>query len=155
MQFCLMKYRLQVLGVISGLLFFSSHFSFAQQHVDSFVVEGYTFSQDRTQLTKVVNECSDYLNKVTMKTADKTIFEKSFCGTDEKDIHFIHKGYLTVLEYYSSSVGWFEYVVFDLCKHRIITTKRIEEGQGKFKWEEFISLDEEFKNKFVVKVVNF
>lgn len=150
-----MKYRLQALGVISALLIFGICPLYSQQHIDSFVVEGYAFNQDRVELTKVVDECSDYLNKITVKEGDKTIFTKSICGVDVSDVRFIHKGYLTVLEHYSSPVGWFEYVVFDLCKHRIITTKRIEEGQGKFKWEEFISLDEAFKKKYVEKVVSF
>ncbi len=150
-----MKCWLRVLGVISTFLILGSQTSNAQQTVESFVVDGYTFSQDRKELTKVVDECSDYLNRITVKSGSKTIFVQKICGEDINDVRFIHKGYLTVLEHYSSSVGWFEYIVFDLCKHRIITTKRIEEGQGIFEWKEFITLDEAFKKKFVEKVTSF
>lgn len=124
------------------------------QRPETFVVNDCTFSLERKQLTKVVDDCSDYLNKITLKTGGKVIFETSICGTDAIDVQFIHKGYLTVLEHYSSSVGWFEYYVFDVCKTRIVKTKRIDQGV-KLNWEEFIELKPDFKSKYVEKVTEF
>ena len=124
------------------------------QQPETFIVNGCTFTLERKQLTKVVADCSDYLNKVTVKAESKIVFETTICGTDLKDVQFIHKGYLTVLEYYSSSVGWFEYHIFDVCKRRIIKTRRIDQGE-KLNWEDFIELSPDFKNKYVKKVTEF
>jgi len=134
-----------------GILIIPCH---AQQKSELFTIEGYVFNDEQTQLTKLVENCSDYLHKISMKSAGSTIFERSFCGVDSKDVQFIQKGYLTVLEHYSSPVGWYEYVVFDLCKKRIMLTKRIDEGE-KFSWEQFIELKKDFKEKYIVKIQNF
>ena len=147
------KVNLLVLGVCSLLLIGPN--SYSQELVETFKIEGYVFRHERQELKKVTNECSGYLNGVSVKAGGKVIFNSSICGVDLNDVRFIQKGYLTVLENYSSPVGWFEYLVFDLCKKRVIKTKRIDEGKGKFAWDQFIEPDETFRKKYVAEVTNF
>jgi hypothetical protein len=154
MESCSLKFRLLVTG-ISFILLLIGRNSYSQQPVETFKIEGYVFSHERQQLKKLTNECSDYLNRVSVKADGKVIFNNSICGVDINDVRFIQKGYLTVLEHYSSPVGWFEYFVFDLCKKRIIKTKRIDEGKGKFTWEKFIELDQSFRKQYVAEVTSF
>ena len=155
-HYCFGQFRLTVIALItSAFLILGSFNAYCQQRVESFTIDNCNFKHDRQQLTKVVKQCSDYLNKITLTVSGKKIYEVELCGVDESDVRFIHKGYLTVLERYSSAAGWFEYTVFDLCKKRIITTRRVEEGTAKFAWEEFIKLEEPFKTKYVDKVKDF
>jgi hypothetical protein len=149
-----MRFKLRLRVFSSLLLVLVINCSYSQQMVGTFTVNDCTFIHTRKQLDKMVSECSDYLNKITIKAGGKVVFENSICGVDVNDVQFIHKGYITVLEHYSSPVGWFEYIVFDVCKNRIITTKRIDEGV-KINWEEFIELKEPFKTKYVEQVTNF
>src|SRR5258705_12418608 len=133
-QSCYLKFRSLVIGVTSSLLLLAGSNSYSQQLVETFRIEGYVFRHERQELKKLTDECSNYLNRVSMKDGGKVIFNNSICGVDINDVSFIQKGYLTILEHYSSPVGWFEYFVIDLCKKRIIKTKRIDEGKGKFVW---------------------
>jgi hypothetical protein len=149
-----MKFTFEALAFICLVLGICNIPCNAQQKIDSFTIQGYVFSDDQVQLTKLVDNCSDYLHKISMRSANSTVFEVSFCGVDSKDVQFIQKGYLTVLEHYSSPVGWSEYVVFDICKKRIMLTRRIEEGE-KISWDQFIDMNKDFKDNYIVRIQEF
>jgi hypothetical protein len=120
------------------------------------MIEGYSFSVKTELVSKVKDGCGLYWNNVMVASPNKkTVFSNNLCGEDSKDVTFIQKGYMTILEHYSSSVGRFQYYIFDLCKKRMIKTKKIDEGAGKFEWQEFIVMKEEFRKKYVESVVNF
>ena len=158
-QYFLIPSRLRGLEslTITSILFFATFFAKAQlAKEDTFEIEGYSFSMKTELVSKIKDGCGLYWNNVVVKSPSKKIlFANNLCGEDNEDVTFIHRGYLTILEHYSSSVGIFQYYIFDLCKKRMIKTKKIDQGPGKFSWEKFIDLDEEFKRKHVEKVVPF
>jgi hypothetical protein len=112
---------------------------------------GFTFKLERKELKVLTDGCTE--NRVTLSVMHNGVacFSKIFCVADKSDIRFTQKGYMTVVEHYSSPVGWTIFYVFDLCKKRVIVTNRIDEGQS-LNWDDFIELKDSTKKKFVEKI---
>jgi len=149
-----MRCKLQVLGVISVLLI-TTYSSYAQLPEDVFILEGYKFKIEKKELQKVTDGCGEILNRLTLENGSDLIFSETICTSEIGDIRFHTKGYLTVVERYSSPVGWTEFYIFDICKKRLIKTKRVEEGQTNLGWEQFIELTESTRKKYVSQVIDF
>ena len=81
----------------------------------------------------------------------KKIYQGQICSAELSDVKFIRKGYLTVVEHYSSPVGWSQFYVFDLCKMRLFVTKKLQESPG-LNWENFIDVSDEFNAKYIAEV---
>jgi hypothetical protein len=128
--------------------------SLQAQEVEKFEANGFVFSLSSKELKAITNGCSDFLASLKVTNSGRTIYSESFCIPDKKDVRFHLKGYLTVIEYYSSPVGWTKYHIFDLCKRRLMITRKIEENEV-LAWEDFIELKDITKKKFIEKVEAF
>lgn len=85
-------------------------------------------------------------SNVKLTKGGKEIYQRQICSAELTDVKIVTKGYLTVVEHYSSPVGWSQFYVFDLCKMRLFLTKKIQESPG-LPWEKFINVDNEFRAK--------
>ncbi len=140
---------------ISTLFVLISCALFAQQPNETFSINGYGFKLDKKGMQKMTDGCGDILNKLSVQSQGKVIFSESICTVEIEDVRFTIKGYLTVLEHYSSPVGWTKYYIFDLCKKRLIKTRRIDETEKRLVWEDFIELTEATKKKYVEEILTF
>jgi hypothetical protein len=150
-----MKYRLQTQGVISALLILVNYSVYSQPPTDIFSINGYSFRLDKKEMQKMVDGCGDILNSLSVQSQGKVLFSENICAVEMEDVRFTTKGYLTVLEHYSSPVGWTKYYIFDLCKKRLIKTRRIDETEERLVWEAFIELSESTRKKYVEQVIDF
>lgn len=139
--------------VVSKLIFLMSFAAFSQiPDSERYEAAGFVFKLERKALKALTDGCTE--NRVTSSVTHNSsaCFSEIFCVADKEDIRFNSKGYITVVEHYSSPVGWTIFYVFDLCKKRVVVTRRIEEGES-LAWEEFIDLKEVTKKKYVDKIV--
>jgi hypothetical protein len=137
---------------VSSLIFLVSFASFGQMpDSEKYEAAGFTFKLERKALKVLTDGCSENRVALSVMHNGSASFSDIFCVADKEDIRFNVKGYMTVVEYYSSPVGWTIFYVFDLCKKRLIVTKRIDEGQS-LKWEDFVELTDATKKKYVDKV---
>jgi hypothetical protein len=91
---------------------------------------------------------------VKLTRGGKKIYQEQICSAELPDVKIVTKGYLTVVEHYSSPVGWSQFYVFDLCKMRLLLTKKLQESPG-LPWEKFIDVSDDFKAKYIEKIVQF
>jgi hypothetical protein len=143
-------------GIVSILFTTMSLTSSGQTRMekDSFKSESFSLTLDKEELTGLVNNCGSILNKISFFEDDNLTYNISLCTSDFEDITFIKKGYLTVIEHYSSPVGWSKYFVFDFCKKRIIETKTLGEGTS-IEWTSFIDFTSDFKKSTIAKIIEF
>jgi len=146
---CSMKQQLTVIS-ISLLLISNSLYSQIKTE-DCFEVFDNTIKLEKEELTKVAKECDAVVNLLTMSTNSNQVFVETICTADIEDVRFTQKGYLTIVEHYSSPVGWTVYYIFDLCKSRLIKTKRIDEGV-KLIWNDFIDPNNVTKKNYIEKI---
>lgn len=152
MLFYSMKWNL---SVISCILILGCYPTYSQKpEVETFELLGYTVKLEKQELLKITDNCDGTLNKLSVSDNEKVVFNKTICTADIRDVLFVEKGYLTIIEHYSSPVGWSQYYIFDLCKRRVVVTKKIEEGT-ELSWEEFIELDSGVKEKYVDNILPF
>lgn len=138
--------------LVSKLIILLSFVSFGQvPDSDRFEAAGFAFKLEKKALKVLTDGCSEVRVKLSVTNKGSNSFSEIFCVADKEDVRFNQKGYLTVIEHYSSPVGWTIFYVFDLCKKRVIVTRRIEEGES-LVWEEFIDLKDSTKKKYVDKV---
>ena len=91
---------------------------------------------------------------LTVNNKTKNVFAQTICTAEIGDIQFLQKGYLTIIEHYSSPVDWAVYYIFDLCKGSVIKTKQIDEGI-KLRWEDFINPTAQTKKKYIESITKF
>ena len=120
---------------------------------DTYKQAGYVVKVEKEELTKITNDCDAVANKVILIIGGRTIYTEAICTADIEDVRFTNKGYLTVVEHYSSPVGWTIYYIFDLCKNQLIKTKRIDEGI-ELDWSDFIEPTQVTREKYIEKVTN-
>lgn len=138
--------------VLNNLVFLISFASFGQMpDSEKYEAAGFTFKLERTELKVLTDGCTE--NRVTLSVMHNSsaCLSEIFCVADKSDVRFNLKGYMTVVEHYSSPVGWAIFYIFDLCKKRMIVTKRIEEGQS-LNWDDFIELKDSTKKKYVERI---
>lgn len=140
--------------VLIKLIFLISFASFGQiPDNEKYEAVGFTFKLERTELKTVNGDCTENRVALSVTQNGSACFSQIFCVADKSDVRFTLKGYMTVVEHYSSPVGWTIFYVFDLCKRRVIVTKRIEEGQS-LNWDDYIDLNENTKRKYVESIKN-
>lgn len=139
--------------LVSKLIILLSFVSFGQvPESDRFEAIGFAFKLEKKALKVLTDGCSEIRVKLSVTHKGSNSFSEIFCVADKEDVRFNQRGYLTVIEHYSSPVGWTIFYVFDLCKRRLIVTRRIDEGET-LVWDEFIDLKDITKKKYVDKVV--
>lgn len=109
-------------------------------------------SIDRSQSVKTADGICESLSDLKIVNGGKEVYREKICSAHPDDVKVRERGYLTVIENYSAPVGWSQFYVFDFCKMRLILTKKLQESSG-LPWENFIEMNEQFKTKYVEKVV--
>jgi len=127
----------------------------SQSAFDTFSVNGYSFILNQKEMQEMIDGCGHILNTLKVQSQGRVLFSENICAVEIGDVRFTIKGYLTVLEYYSSPVGWTKYYIFDLCKKRVIKTRRIDETEKRLVWEDFIELNDSIRKKYVEQIVDF
>lgn len=138
--------------VLSQIIFLASFASFGQiPDSEKYEAAGFTFKLEREELKVQTDGCTE--NRVMLSVMHNGVgsFSESFCVADKEDVRFHLKGYMTVVEHYSSPVGWTIFYIFDLCKKRVIVSKRIDEGQF-LHWEDFIEPAASTKERYIDKI---
>jgi hypothetical protein len=139
--------------VISVLILMLYSVAYSQdKFVDKYELNGFFFSIETNELDKITNGCGAFLSKVRVMNGSKIVFNEVICVVEIDDIGFRQKGYLTIIEHYSSPVGWSQFYIFDVCKKRLIRTKKIEEGT-ELNWSDFINPSPLLSTKFIEKMI--
>jgi hypothetical protein len=107
----------------------------------------------RSQSVKTPDGVCESLSDLKIMNNGKQVYHEKICSVELDDVKVLERGYLTVVENYSAPVGWSQFYVFDFCKMRLILTKRLQESTG-LPWEDFIEMNEQFKAKYVEKIVS-
>jgi hypothetical protein len=128
------------LGVISGILLLGYPSYSQNTSKETYEAQGIRIEVEKQELLKLTEGCDGFLNVLTVKRRGNRVFTERICSVDSGDVVFVRKGYLTIVEHYSSPVGWSKYYIVDLCQGRLIITREIEEGT-EIDWEKFIDLD--------------
>ncbi len=136
------------------LLFISAN-CFSQAKInDQFQLFDYTIKLEKKELQKILNNCDASINTITVNNSINNVYAETICTAEIDDVRFAQKGYLTIIEHYSSPVGWTVYYIFDLCKESIIKTKQIDEGI-KLTWYDFINPTTETEKKYIESTAKF
>lgn len=123
-------------------------------YVDTYKHDGYEVSISKEVLEKLTNGCESIHNTFSFYNGDKLIFEEVICTPEIDDLSIVRSGYLTVVQYYSSPVGWSKYFVFDFCKGRMDETLRLEE-MIEIDWDLYLSMRESDYSEYLEKSTTF
>ena len=104
---------------------------------DSFMYQGLEITLSQTSNIETPEGLCEYWNTLTVREGDAVLFEASFCTVEDIDAKMVHKGYLTVIEHYSSPVGWSQFYVVDVVARKVFKTHPLQESMG-LPWEQFI-----------------
>ena len=137
------------------ILLFCSSYCFAQtKDSDQFTLLEYNIKLEKEVLTAITKGCDGTLNILTVNNKTTSVFAQTICTAEVGDVRFLQKGYLTIIEHYSSPVGWTVYYIFDLCKGSFIKTKQIDEGI-KLVWHDFINPTAKTQEKYIESITKF
>lgn len=103
-------------------------------------------------MVKTDEELCEIPSDIKLIKGGKQVYYKRICAVELEEVQIRVKGYLTVIEHYSSPVGWSQFYVFDLCKMRLIITKRLAESPG-LPWNEFSNPTDEFSKQYVEQTI--
>jgi hypothetical protein len=145
-----MKLRLPV--VIISLLITNKSYSQDAVEKTEFRIDNVTVQLSKYQFVKEDQVLCEVSNSLKLIMNGKQIFHEKICTAELADVKIITRGYLTVVEHYSSSVGWSQFYVFDFCKMRLLLTNKLQESPG-LPWESFIDLRNDFKTQYIEKVI--
>lgn len=146
------KLRLMVGVIISMFLLTGNGYSQDAVEKIEFKVDDVTIRLHKYQFVKTGQVICDASSDLKLIKRGKQIYQEKICSAELTDVKVLVRGYLTVVEHYSSPVGWSQFYVFDLCKMRLILTKKLQESPG-LPWEQFIDISDEFNAKYIEKIV--
>lgn len=104
-------------------------------------------------MMKTEEELCEIPSDIKLIKGGKQVYYNRICSVTMEEVQIRVKGYLTVIEHYSTPVGWSQFYVFDLCKMRLMITKRLEESPG-LPWDEFINPTNEFGKQYVERTIS-
>ncbi len=108
----------------------------------------------KKQLVETDQGFCEVYNELILLRGNKMIYKNSICAAELADVTITERGYPTVVEHYSSPIGWSQFYVFDFCKMRLFITKKIQESSG-LPWKKFIDPEPQFKAQFLEKEESF
>lgn len=121
---------------------------------DEVKIEDVTLRLLKKQFVETNQGFCEAHSKLTILIGNKEVYKNVLCTVDLDDVKIIERGYLTVIEHYSSPVGWSQFYVIDFCKKRLFVTKKLPESTG-LSWKKFINLQEQFKNRYIEQEKSF
>lgn len=122
--------------------------------VEKVIINEYELSLSKKEAVETESGFCEVQNIISLNKGAGELQSFSVCTAELEDVQFVNKGYLTVIEHYSSPVGWSKYFVFDFCKKRMIETKKLDEGT-EIEWASFIDFNSEFEKSTIEKITKF
>ena len=141
--------------VINLLLVLAPCLAYSQDSTfEKYTLLGFSICLEKQILSQITEECDAVINEVSLSYEEEELFKETICTPDVEDVLLVREGYITIIEHYSSPVGWSRYFVFDLCQRKVIKTKRLDEGT-ELNWGDFIKLDSLTKEEYVDEIIAF
>lgn len=120
-----------------------------------FEINGFKLCVQTREVLVQNGVCDTYVSELSVDRNKSTVFEESICASYDNDVTIIRKGYLSIVEHYSSPVGWSIYYIFNFCESRVFQTRRISDSdKTNLNWEDFIEPSDEISSEYIIKEDN-
>ena len=141
-----MKWRLMA----TSILLMTTLSSMSQEIIeqDEIKIGSVTLQLHKKRFVETNQGFCEAYSELIILNGNKEVYKNAICTVELDDIKFREKGYLTVIEHYSSPVGWSQFYVIDFCKKRLYITKKLQESLG-LSWEKFIEPEQKFKDQYI------